>query len=117
MNDALFATGHIAFWLLLIGLFFPRLTLFAAWAGVFPYPANPLPDIANFLLWLFLPRLLIAYYIFLDMGINNVWFWAYLVTGILGFFGESGYVQRRVVRRRTVTRNGDTVTTVTEEEV
>jgi len=111
------ATGHIALWFLLLGLFLPRLTLFIAWleTGI---PANTLPDLVNFALWLFFPRFLIAFYIYTDMGTNNIWFWAYIATGIAGLFGETGYVNRRVIRRRTtVTRNGDTTTTVEEEEV
>ena len=27
-----------------------------------------------------------AYYIYLDMGSQNLWFWAYIVLGIAGFF-------------------------------
>lgn len=111
MNDALFATGHIAFWLLAIGLFFPRLVLVIAWLGFWPYPANTLSELVNVVLWFFFPRFLIAFYIYLDMGTNNLWFWAYVVTGVLGFFGESGFVHRRVIRR-TVNRDGDTVTEV-----
>ena len=113
--DTLLATGHIAFWLLLGGLFFPRIALFIAWLGSGVYPANNLSDLFNFALWLFVPRFLMAYYIFLDMGTNNLWFWAYLVTGVMGFFGESGFVHRRVVRRTSVTRDGETTTTVEEE--
>jgi hypothetical protein len=56
-----------------------------------------------------------AYYIYVDMGPNNLWFWAYLVTGVLGLFGESGFVHRRIIRRTKVTRNGKTTTTVEEE--
>ena len=115
--DSIFATGHIAWWLLIAGLFFPRLALFAAWLGTGTYPANNLSDLFNFVLWLIFPRFLIAYYIFLDMGVNNLWFWAYLVIGAVGFFGESGFAHRRLIRRTKVTRNGDTITTVEEEEV
>lgn len=114
--DPLFATGHLALWLLIAGLFFPRLALLVAWLGTGTYPPNPLPELLNFVSWLFFPRFLMAYYIFLDMGTNNLWFWAYLVTGVVGFFGESGFVHRRVIRRTRVTRNGDTTTTVEEEE-
>jgi hypothetical protein len=113
--DILFATGHIALWLLLVGLFFPRLALFVAWLGTGTYPPNTLPDLLNFVLWLFFPRFLMAYYIYVDMGTNNVWFWAYLVTGVVGFFGESGFVHRRIIRRTKVTQNGETTTTVEEE--
>jgi hypothetical protein len=101
---------------LLFGLFFPRLTLFLAWLTT-TYPPNPLPVLFNFVFWLFLPRFLIAYYIYVDMGMNNLWFWAYLVTGVVGLFGESNVVHRRVIRRTRVIRDGNTTTTVEEEEV
>jgi hypothetical protein len=113
--DTLFATGHLALWLLLVGLFFPRLALFVAWIGTGTYPPNTLPDLLNFVSWLFFPRFLMAYYIYIDMGTNNLWFWAYILTGVLGFFGESGFVHRRIIRRTKVTRNGETTTTVEEE--
>ena len=115
--NSLLATGHLPLLLLLCGLLFPRLTLFFAWlfSG---YPPNTLTDLVNFICWLLVPRFLIAFYIYADIGTNNLWFWAYVITGLMGFFGESGAVSRRVVRRRTsVTRNGNTTTTVEEEEI
>ncbi len=112
----LIATGHLAAWLLVVGLFFPRLALFFAWLGMV-YPPNPLPDLVNFLSWLFFPRFLMAYYIYIDVGPNNLWFWAYVILGIAGLFGETGFVHRRVIRKRTtVSRDGTTTTTVEEEE-
>jgi hypothetical protein len=82
------------------------------------YPVNPLPDLVNFVLWLVFPRFLIAYYILLDTGYGNLWFWAYVVAGLVGMMGEGGYARRRVFRRRTiVSRDGKTTTTVEEEEV
>ncbi len=115
--NTLLETGHIAFWLLVAGLFFPRLALLVAWLGTGTYPPNTLPDLLNFVAWLFFPRFLMAYYIYTDMGTNNLWFWAYLALGIAGFFGESGYVRRRVTRRTTVSRDGTTTTTVEDEEI
>jgi hypothetical protein len=114
--NTLLATGHLPLLLLVVGLFFPRLTLFFAWFFS-AYPHNPLSDLVNFVLWIFFPRFLIAYYIYVDIGTSNLWFWAYVVTGVLGFFGESGAVHRRVRRTRRVTRDGETVTTVEEEEL
>jgi hypothetical protein len=114
-TNNLLATGHIALWLLISGLFFPRLALFLAWLLTGNYPPNPLSDIANFLLWLFVPRFLLAYYVYVDIGSSNIWFWAYVITGVMGFFGESGYVRRRVVRRTTVTADGRKTTTIEEE--
>jgi hypothetical protein len=115
--EPLLATGQISFWLLLAGLFVPRLALLLA-AFVFnAYPPNHLSEPANFILWLLVPRFLMAYYISTDIGMNNVWFWAYIVTGIVGLFGEPGFVRRRVVRRRTtVSRDGQTTTTVENVE-
>lgn len=116
-TNTFLATGHIALWLLVAGLFLPRLALFVAWLGMGTYPPNPLPDLLNFALWLFFPRFLIAFYIYTDIGMNNLWFWAYILTGIAGFFGETGYARRRIVRRTTVSQDGRTTTTVEEEEV
>ena len=115
--DTLFATGHIALWLLIVGLFFPRLALFIAWMGTGTYPQNTLPDLLNFVCWLFLPRFLMAYYIYTDMGFDNLWFWAYVVLGIAGLFGETGYAHRRVTRRTTVQPDGSTTTTIEEENI
>jgi hypothetical protein len=115
-TTTLLATGHIALWFLLLGLFLPRLTILIAFleGGI---PVNPLPDLVNFVLWLIFPRFLIAFYIYTDIGANNLWFWAYILTGIAGLVGEGGYARRRVVRRTTVSRDGRTTTTVEEEEV
>jgi uncharacterized membrane protein len=115
MMNSLLATGHIALWLLVAGLFFPRLALLVAWLGTGTYPPNPLPELLNVVSWLFFPRFLMAYYIYLDMGTNNLWFWAYIVLGVIGFFGETGYARRRVTRRTTVSRDGTTTTTVEQE--
>ena len=111
--DQLLATGHLSLLFLIVGLFFPRLTLFCAWLFS-AYPVNHLSDLVNFVCWLLVPRFLIAYYIFLDIGDHNLWFWAFVVTGVMGLFGEPGAVHRRVVRRRVI-RQGDAVTTVEEE--
>ncbi len=117
MTNSFLDTGHLDLWLLIVGLFFPRLWLFLAWLGAWPYPPNTLSDIANFFLWLLIPRFLMAFYIYTDIGTNNLWFWVYIALGIAGLFGESGYVRRRVTRRTTVSRDGSTTTTVEEEEV
>jgi len=110
--NSLLATGHIALWLLVAGLFFPRLALLVAWLGTGTYPPNTLPELLNCVSWLFFPRFLMAYYIYTDIGTNNLWFWAYIIIGIAGFFGETGYAHRRVIRRTTVSRDGATTTTV-----
>jgi len=113
--NSLLATGHLSLVLLLVGLVFPRLTLALAALVFGGYPANPLSDLANFILWLLVPRFLMAYSISLDIGIDNVWFWAYIVTGLAGLFGEPSFVHRRVVRRRTIVSRGDGTTETVEE--
>jgi hypothetical protein len=113
----LLATGTISLWILLLGLFFPRLTLFLAWLTPGAYPANTLPDLVNFVCWLMFPRFLMAFYVYVNIGTANIWFWTYIVLGIVGLFGESGYVRHRITRRTTVSRDGRTVTTVEEEDV
>ena len=113
--DPLLATGHLSFLLLVAGLFFPRLTLFIAWFFS-SYPPNSLSELANFVLWLFVPRFLLAYDVYVDIGTHNFWFWAYVITGILGLVGEPRIFHRRVIRRRTY-RARDGATTVTEEEI
>jgi len=67
---------------------------------------------------LFFPRFLMAYFIYINAGPMNLWFWVYIALGIAGLMGESRYVHRRVIRRRTtVTQDGNTTTTVDEEEL
>lgn len=115
MNLTIFlATGHIALLLLVIGLFFPRLALLFGFLATGNYPPNILSVLLSFFSWIFFPRFLMAYYIYTDIGTTNFWFWAYLVTGIAGFFGESRFVQRRIIRRTEVTRHGNTTTTIEE---
>ena len=113
--NPLLATGPISIWLLLGGLIFPRLALALAALVLGGYPPNPLSDLVNFLLWLFVPRFLMAYYIYVDIGTANIWFWAYIITGIIGLFGEPTMIHRRVVRRRTVVSRGNGTTTTVEE--
>jgi hypothetical protein len=98
----LFASGQIALWLLIAGLFFPRLALLVAWLVTGTYPENPLSDLVNVLSWLLFPRFLMADFICLDLGTQNLWFWAYIVVGVAALMGETGFVGRRVIRRTTV---------------
>jgi len=113
-----FNAGHIAVWLLFAGLFFPRLTLLVAWLSS-RYPPNTIPDLFNVAFWLFVPRFLMAYYIYTDQGTNNIWFWAYIVTGVVGMFGETHFANRKIFRRKSVTQrtsDGKVVTTTTTIE-
>ena len=84
---------------LIFSLFFPRLVLLIFFF-LYPnlYPANTVPQWADILLGVFLPRVLILVYIYENMGANNVWFIAHLVVMILAYFGGG----RETVRRRRV---------------
>jgi hypothetical protein len=113
--DPLLATGHISILVLVAGLFFPRLTLFLAWFFS-AAPPNTLSTLGNVLLWLFVPRFLLAYDVYQDIGTHNFWFWAYLVTGVISLVGEPRMVHRRVVRRRVI-RKGDGTTVIEEQEI
>jgi len=56
------------------------------------------PQWADILLSIFMPRVLILIYIYQNLGADNVWFIAHLVVMILAYFGGG----RETVRRRRV---------------
>lgn len=85
------------FYFLIFSLFFPRLVLLV-YLLFFPqlFPPNTVPQIADILLGLFAPRVLILIYIYQNMGFENIWFVAHLVVMLLAYFGGS----RETIRRR-----------------
>ena len=64
------------------------------------FPNNSVPQLADILLGLFAPRVLILIYIYQNLGYDNVWFVAHLVVMILAYFGGTRETRRRT-RRRT----------------
>ena len=90
---------EINFYFLLFSLFFPRIVMLIFFL-VYPqlYPANSVPQLADLLLGIFVPRVLILIYIYQNMGANNIWFVAHLVVMILAYFGGG----RETIRRRRV---------------
>ncbi len=102
---------------MLLGLFLPRLALFLAAFLVGDYPPNPLLRPSNLIGWLFVPRFLIAYYVYVNAGTDNIWFWAYIILGFAGLVGETGFVHRRVIRRTTTVHPDGSRSVVEEEEV
>ena len=71
----------IALWFLILSLFVPRLTLFIGWVtGTLPY--NTVPFLADFVMAIFLPRVLICIYIAGVMGFC-LWFWIHLAVAIV----------------------------------
>ena len=85
---------------LIFSLFFPRGVLLV-YLFLFPnlYPANAVPQWADIILGVFMPRILILVYIYQNMGAENVLFIAHLVVMILAYFGGGLETSRR--RRRS----------------
>ncbi len=88
------------FYFLLFSLFFPRLVLLV-YLFLFPdlYPANAVPQWADVLLGVLVPRVLILIYIYQNMGVENVWFIAHLVVMLIAYFGGGRETTRRRRRR------------------
>jgi len=84
------------FYFLIFSLFFPRLVLLV-YLLFFPqlFPPNAVPQIADILLGLFAPRVLILIYIYQNMGVENIWFVAHLVVMLLAYFGGGRQIRRR----------------------
>ncbi len=91
------------FYFLLFSLFFPRLVM-VVYLIMFPelYPANAVPQWADLLLGIFVPRILILIYIYQNMGYNNIWFAAHLIVMLLAYMGGSRETRRRWRRRVVV---------------
>lgn len=81
---------------LIFSLFFPRIVLLV-FLFLFPdlYPVNAVPQWADILLGIFMPRVLILIYIYQNLGADNVWFIAHLVVMILAYFGGGRETARR----------------------
>ena len=89
------------FYFLLFSLFFPRIVM-AVYLFLFPalFPTNTVPNIADILLGIFMPRVLILIYIYQNMGYNNIWFAIHAVVMVLVYFGGGRQTRRRRRRRR-----------------
>jgi hypothetical protein len=89
------------FYFLLFSLFFPRIVLIV-YAFFIPqnFPPNSVPQIADILLGIFVPRILILIYIYQNMGYDNLWFVAHLIVAILAYLGGGRTVHRRRFRAR-----------------
>ena len=68
--------SDIQTWFLFFSLFFPRICLFFAWIGG-NLPHNNTPFIVDFLCSIFVPRILIMFYIVDNLGFGP-WFYLHL---------------------------------------
>jgi hypothetical protein len=91
-----FPIHQLPFLFLVVALFLPRLSLLVMYLqnSLTPFHLTGLlPPIA----WLFLPRFLVLYIVYLDQGISG-WFLLHLVALLLAYSGGGTYVRKR--RRR-----------------
>jgi hypothetical protein len=65
-------------WFLVLALVLPRVTLFLAWYEHFRFP---LPFPVDVVFWVFVPRLLVLYMIYLRQGLD-IWFAIHLIVAI-----------------------------------
>ncbi len=95
---ALSVVHWLPIWFLILALFLPRLSL------VFMYLQHSLGrfeiviGIVPLLVWLFLPRALVLYLIYLDQGFS-LWFIIHLLVALSVWGGSGNYHSRRLRRR------------------
>ena len=83
----------IPLWLLFFSLFLPRLTLCFAFF-VHQVPFARLPDLVAVVMWALIPRVLMLFYIYVNMGFGP-WFIAHLIALILVWSGGGREASRR----------------------
>jgi hypothetical protein len=88
---------RLPFWFLVFALFLPRLALVVAWFQG-SLAAFHLRGIIPPLFWVFLPRILVLYLIYVDQGIS-LWFVIHLVVALLVWGGGGHQWNRRRSRR------------------
>jgi hypothetical protein len=90
-----FVINRLPLWFLVFALFLPRIAMVVAWLQGVLVPFH-LEGIVPPLFWLFLPRILVLYLIYVDQGLT-LWFIVHLVAALL-VWGGGGHQMRR--RRR-----------------
>ncbi|MGH9598043.1 MAG: hypothetical protein ACRD3K_14710 [Edaphobacter sp.] len=88
-----FVVNRLPLWFLVFALFLPRIALLVAWFQGVLAPFH-LQGIIPQLFWLFLPRILVLYLIYIDQGLS-LWFLVHLVAAILVWGGGSHQMRRR----------------------
>jgi hypothetical protein len=87
-----FVLNRLPLWFLVFALFLPRIAMVVAWFQglLIPYHLN---GIIPPLFWLFLPRILVLFLIYVDQGLT-LWFLLHLVVAIM-VWGGGGHQMRR----------------------
>jgi hypothetical protein len=88
-----FVVNRLPLWFLVFALFLPRLAMVVAWFQGVLAPFH-LQGIIPPLVWLFLPRILVLYLIYVDQGLT-LWFAVHLVVALLVWGGGSHQMRRR----------------------
>jgi hypothetical protein len=91
----------IQVWLLVLTLFLPRLSLFIAYF-IHQIPANTIPFIADILMWLFIPRVLMLIYIADHFGTGSAWFWIHLITALAVWVKSSHVAYKKKKRKELI---------------
>jgi hypothetical protein len=94
--DLSLVVHRLPLWFLVFSLFLPRLAMVIAWFQGILIPFH-LRGIIPPLFWLFLPRVLVLYLIYVDQGLT-LWFLIHLVVAVLVWGGSGRYHTRS--RRR-----------------
>ncbi|MBI5402711.1 MAG: hypothetical protein HY959_04885 [Ignavibacteriae bacterium] len=84
---------------LVLSLFIPRITL-VIFFFMHSIPFNNVPLIGDFLLAVFLPRVLILIYVVENYGVESPWFWIHLVMAVLVYIFGGRKVSKRRMRKK-----------------
>jgi hypothetical protein len=88
-----FVINRLPLWFLVFALFLPRIAMVVAWLQGVLVPFS-LIGIIPPLFWLFLPRILVLYLIYVDQGLT-LWFVVHLVAALVVWGGGSHQMRRR----------------------
>ncbi len=95
---ALSVVHWLPLWFLIFALFLPRLSLLLMYLQHSLGHFEILIGIVPLLVWLFLPRALVLYLIYLDQGFS-LWFLIHLLVALSVWAGSGNYHSRRLRRR------------------
>jgi hypothetical protein len=85
--------NRLPLWFLVFALFLPRIAMVVAWfqGGLASFH---LQGIIPLLFWVFLPRVLVLFLIYVDQGLS-LWFVIHFVVALLVWGGSGGYHAQR----------------------
>ena len=87
---------------LIFSLFFPRIVLLV-YILLFPaqFPHNAVPQWADIVMGVLVPRILILIYIYQNMGAENVWFITHLIVLLVTYFSGGRETAKRARPKET----------------